>query len=104
MAASTECLYYTDNCPAKIVKLRVKEGCNITAGQVILHLEHENNASSCNNGSDQCNSSSNKQQHAGSNVLRANTAGLVEKLHVQEGDCISNGYDAFYTSTYNRYD
>lgn len=76
-------IHYTETCPAKITKLKVKVGSNLTAGQIIAHIQHEEILNET-----QSNGAASKHL---ANVLRANSAGLVEKLHVSEGDLVSNG-------------
>lgn len=89
MAAQRESIFLTENCRVKIIKLKIKEGSNITIGQILFHFEPEENSAvgNGNNGKPVSNGPS-KNTH----VVRATTAGLVEKLYVKEGDLIDPGF------------
>lgn len=91
MATQRESVFFSENARAKIVKLKVKEGSNITIGQILFQFEPEENIF---HGNGDANSLINNSKHF--HVVRATSAGLLEKLYVNEGDVIEKGYAEFF--------
>jgi biotin carboxyl carrier protein len=85
-AMQRESFFFPENFPVKIVKLKVKEGSNITIGQILFQFEPEE-IPLCEKESVDSQNSNGPSKH----VVRANSAGMLEKLHVNEGDVIKQG-------------
>lgn len=85
-ATQRESLFFSDNFRAKVVKVKVKEGSHITIGQILFQFEPEetcireiqNANNSVSNGPSKF-------------VVRATSAGLLEKLYIKEGNVIDQG-------------
>ena len=81
-----EPFFFPENFPVKIVKLKVKEGSHITIGQILFQFEPEETP-----GFQKESVNSHISNGPNKHVVRANSAGLLEKLHVNEGDIINQG-------------
>nr|CAH0099104.1 unnamed protein product [Daphnia galeata] len=68
------------------IKLKVKEGSHITIGQILFQFEPEETP-----GFQKESVNSHISNGPSKHVVRANSAGLLEKLHVNEGDIINQG-------------
>ena len=96
MAARREFVYFTEEKPSKVIKIRIAEGSNISFGQVLVNYEYEHDSVS-KNGEIESENNNGQSSHK-LPAIRANTAGVVEKLHVKEGDLIEKGYFIFIPS------
>ena len=85
-ATQRESFFFPENFPVKIVKLKVKEGSHITIGQILFQFEPEESPL-CEKESVNSQSNNGPSKH----VVRAYSAGLLEKLYVNEGDVINQG-------------
>lgn len=90
MATQRESVFLTENGRVKIIKLKVKEGSNITIGQILFQFEPEEDPVAHGNGETNSCPINGPSKH--SHVVRATSAGLVEKVYIKEGDVIEKGY------------
>lgn len=89
-ATQRESLFFSENFHAKVVKLKVKDGSHITLGQILFQFEPEENSIRENE-----NANSHISNGSSKFVVRASSAGLLEKLYIKEGDVIDKGYLIF---------
>lgn len=86
-ATQRESLFFSENFRSKVVKVKVKEGSHITIGQILFQFEPEETGIRENQNAN--NSVSNGPSKF---VVRATSAGLLEKLYIKEGNVIDQGY------------